>query len=87
MIGPQHRDKAERLWLDRVKVIRTAVRLRYARAADEELRVLLPLEYKEFMDAVNRGLLLPPPSADAYLNQKALPAAARDENETSNASA
>lgn len=50
----------EQAWANRVKVIRTAIRLKHALAADNELNEVIDVELKKFTKAVQRGVLPAP---------------------------
>ena len=47
-------------WLNRLKVIRAAVRLRYSLMADDELREIIPKERRAFDQSVLGGVLPEP---------------------------
>jgi len=57
-----NKDKVELAWANRVKVIRTAIRLRHAIDADNELNEVLAAEKRRFDRAVHNGKL--PPALD-----------------------
>ena len=50
----------EQAWLNRLKILRTAIRLKYSLMADNELNIRRDEEYKKFYKAVQEGKLLPP---------------------------
>ena len=50
----------EQAWLNRLKVLRAAIRLKYSLMADNELNIRRDEEYKKFYKAVQEGKLLPP---------------------------
>lgn len=54
------RGNIEQAWLNRLKVLRAAVRLKYSLMADNELNIRRDEEYKKFYKAVQEGKLLPP---------------------------
>ena len=45
---------------NRIKVLRTAIRLKHSIAADEELNVAIDAERKKFLKAVHQGKLVKP---------------------------
>lgn len=52
--------KIEQAWANRLKILRTAIRLKYSLLADEELNIRRDQEYKKFYKAVQDGKVLPP---------------------------
>ncbi len=54
------RGNAEQAWLNRLKVIRAAIRLKHSVAADNELNLVLDEEKKKFFKAVMQGRLPAP---------------------------
>ena len=54
------RGNIDQAWVNRQKVIRAAVRLKYSIDADNRLNEILDEEYKKFYKAVQDGKILPP---------------------------
>jgi len=51
------RTQVEQAWANRLKAIRTAIRLKHSIAADNELNAVVEKERKEFMASVLKGQL------------------------------
>lgn len=51
------RGSIEQGWLNRVKVLRTAIRLKHSIAADNELNEVLDAERKKYLKSVQQGEL------------------------------
>ena len=54
------RGSIDQAWVNRQKVIKAAVRLKYSIDADNRLNELIDEEYKKFYKAVQDGKMLPP---------------------------
>ena len=54
------RSAIDQAWANRLKILRTAVRTKYAICADNELNWRRDVEYKKFYKAVQQGKTLKP---------------------------
>ncbi len=54
------RSPIDQAWVNRQKVIKAAVRLKYSIDADNKLNEVIEEEYKKFYKAVQEGRMLPP---------------------------
>jgi hypothetical protein len=54
---PLMRGRIEQAWVNRLKVMRAAIRLKHSLAADEELNAVLDAEKKKFFKNVQQGKL------------------------------
>jgi len=54
------RGAIDQAWVNRQKVIKAAVRLKYSIDADNKINEIIDEEYKKFYKAVQEGRMLPP---------------------------
>ena len=54
------RGSIDQAWVNRQKVIKAAVRLKYSIDADNKINEIIDDEYKKFYKAVQAGKMLPP---------------------------